>query len=345
MQEKLNGNPELNSYDYILVAFSGGKDSAASFLSLLEAGADPSKIELMHHDIDGREEGKGFMDWPVTPSYCAKFAAEFNVPIYFSWREGGFLREMLRDDKATARTHFETPAGLQTVGGLTVEQEATKRAKLAAAGKSTNLGTRLQFPQVGPSLSTRWCSASLKVDVCSIAINNQARFIGKRVLVVSGERAQESASRAMYNTFEVHKCNALKRTVHAYRPVHKWSEAQVWEILQRWNVNPHPAYKLAWGRLSCAACIFGSANQWASVKQIFPDRFERISKFEQLFGKTINRTQSVLELAHHGSAYAETANSEIVAQARSEEFTEAIRLAPGTWTMPAGAFKACGGPS
>jgi tRNA(Ile)-lysidine synthase TilS/MesJ len=47
--------PNLTSYDKIIVYFSGGKDSLACLLHLLEQGVDPAKIELWHHEIDGRE--------------------------------------------------------------------------------------------------------------------------------------------------------------------------------------------------------------------------------------------------------------------------------------------------
>ena len=43
---------DLAVYDRILVAFSGGKDSLAALLHLLELGVDPARIELHHHDVD-----------------------------------------------------------------------------------------------------------------------------------------------------------------------------------------------------------------------------------------------------------------------------------------------------
>lgn len=79
---------DLTQYDKIIVAFSGGKDSTACFLHLIDQGVPTEKIELWHHDIDGR--GPLFMDWESTPSYCRAFAKAFNVPIFFSWKEGGF---------------------------------------------------------------------------------------------------------------------------------------------------------------------------------------------------------------------------------------------------------------
>jgi len=79
---------DLESYDHIIIMFSGGKDSIAMVLYLIYLGF-AHKLELWHHEVDGREGGT-FMDWPATPAFCKAFAAAFNIPIYFSWRVGGF---------------------------------------------------------------------------------------------------------------------------------------------------------------------------------------------------------------------------------------------------------------
>ena len=110
--------PDLASYDHFLIAFSGGKDSVALALDLLERGVDPEKIELWHHDVDGREDHGNFMDWPVTADYCRKFAAAFGLRIYFSWRIGGFKRELLKTNAMIAPVAFETPEGVFPANGL-----------------------------------------------------------------------------------------------------------------------------------------------------------------------------------------------------------------------------------
>jgi len=319
---------QLDSYDHILIAFSGGKDSTACYLDLIEAGADHSKIELWHHDIDGRESDR-LMDWAVTPDYCRQFAEAFNVPLYTSWKVGGFSREMLRDNSRTAPIRFEKPDGsIGQVGG--------------ERGKGN---TRRKFPQVSADLSVRWCSAYLKVDVCSAAIRNQERFIDKKTLLVSGERAEESPGRAKYSEFEPDRADnrdgkRVSRHVDRYRPIHKWSEQDVWDIIKRHKVRVHPAYYIGWGRVSCSACIFGSKDQWASLNAIDPVQVSKISALEEEFGFTINRKKSVKELVSEGRPYWGV-TSDYVKDSLSDKYKKQIIIE--NWELPAGAFgDSCG---
>ncbi len=315
---------DLASYDHILVAFSGGKDSVACFLALLEAGVNKARIELWHHGIDGRPGTPAFMDWPCTPDYCRKFAQAWGVPIYFSWREGGFEREMLRENSRTAPAQFETPEGLRSAGG----QRGTE-------------STRRKLPQVSADLSVRWCSSSLKIEVCTMAIRNQPRFDGQRTLVVTGERAEESSARAKYKVFEPHRASCAKRHVDSYRAVHHWKRTDVWDIIQRHKINPHPAYRLGWGRVSCMICIFGSDNQFASVKQIAPAQLQKVADYEREFGVTIKPKKSVPQLCAAGQPYDMKPGD--IAAALSETFEEPIFIDP--WVLPAGAFGETAGPS
>lgn len=320
---------QLEKYDNIIVAFSGGKDSIACVLSLLEAGADKDKIELWHHDIDGHETGR-FMDWAVTKPYCDAFAKAIGIKIYYSWKVGGFSREMLRENSKTAPIRFEKPDG--TVGEI--------------GGTRGKESTRRKFPQVSADLSVRWCSAYLKVDVCSTAIRNQERFSGARTLLVSGERAEESPGRAKYAELEPDRSDnrggaRVDRYVDRYRPVHKWMESDVWAIIERWKIRVHPAYYIGWGRVSCAACIFGSAHQWATLNKIDPAQVAKIANYESEFGFTINRTKSVRELVDAGSAYEIEDKGNHVADSLSEEYHHEIII--DGWELPAGAYgESCG---
>lgn len=325
----------LEEYDYIIVAFSGGKDSTACFLDLLDRGVDRTKIELWHHLIDGAPGSEPFMDWPVTEDYCRQFATEFNVPIYFSWREGGFKQEMLRNGNPTGKVYWENEDG--SIG--------------SSGGKGPD-GTRRKFPQVSADLRVRWCSAYLKIDVMSAAINNQKRFTGKKTLVVTGERAEESKSRSKYKTFEDHRCNRKLRTVHHWRPIHDWKEEQVWEIIERHRVWVHPAYWMGWGRLSCMTCIFGSENQWASASALFPEMVGRIAEHEEEFGLTIRRDKSVREMVEAGEVYKPTQAylTEATGAQMSHHMKTALRAHTFwgeslPWELPPGAYGENAGPN
>lgn len=318
--------PALNEYDHIIVMFSGGKDSAASFLHLIDQGVDLDKVELWHHNIDGSPDQDHFMDWEVTPDYCRKFAEAFGVPIYFSWRQGGFHGELMKENDKTKPVTFQTPDGWDQAGGV--------RSKV---------GTRRMFPAKSANLQTRWCSGLLKIDVADLAINNQDRFQvpGKKTLVITGERAEESANRATYAEFEPHRTDnrdgkRVVRYVDHWRPVLKWEEAQVWDIMERHSVNPHPAYWLGFGRTSCAFCIFGSKNQWATLSEIMPDRFDGMAQKERDLDHTIDNTRDIETLAKDGQPFEGSQNPAMVALATQAEYDAPIFV--DQWELPAGAY-------
>lgn len=307
-------------------------------LYLLEQGVDPAKIELWHHDIDGEvsKEEKNFMDWPITKGYCVAFAMTFNMPIYFSWREGGFKQEMLRDNSLT--------------GDVLFEDEDFNIVRLPSLDRPAYYNTRRKFPQVSADLSTRWCSAYLKIDVAAKVINNQDRFRGIRTLILTGERGEESSARGKYNIMEVDKKSDLRdgkkfqRYVDHFRPIRDWEEADVWAIMERWRVRPHVAYEMGFSRVSCMKCIFGNADQFASAAYIDPEGTEEIAEFEDEFGVTIKRKESVRDLVAKGTPYA-AITPERKALAMAKVYPHDIIMPEGTWTLPAGAFKEGCGPT
>lgn len=326
-----NKGYHITQYDIYIVYFSGGKDSIACFLHLLELGIPRHKIELWHHNIDGQDEK--FMDWNITPAYCAAFAFAFGVKIYFSWKEGGFKGEMLREDSYTKATTFETPEGVKTIGGQGLR------------GKKS---TRLKFPQVSVDLSVRWCSAYLKVDIGAAAITNQERFKGLRTVCISGERGEESKARSNYAELEPDRSDNrdgknFQRYVDRWRAVKNWSEIEIWAIIERWKVRVHPCYYMGWSRCSCMFCIFGNADQFASAFAVNEDRGDEISMYEDSFGKTIKRNMSIRELRALGTPY-QAITPDLIALANSTEYHLTIIMKDTeTWRLPAGAFgESCG---
>ena len=234
---------DLDWYDYYLVSFSGGKDSIALALNLLKKGVAKERIILMHQHVDG-EPGvdQPFMDWPCTESYCRAFSQATGMRLLFQWRHGGFHREMLKQNARIAPVSFEyLGGGIGTAGGV--------RGKI---------GTRRLFPQVTADLSKRWCSPSLKIDVASIAINNEPAFKGKRLLFLSGERRQESAARSRYAEMEQHRTHTKTRHVDHWRMVIDWTEEMVWNIMREFKVTCL-ILLIAWAGVGCPAWRASSA--------------------------------------------------------------------------------------
>lgn len=319
-----------HAYDVVIVAFSGGKDSIACVLHLIEMGIRP---ELWHHDVDGRDDEKNAplkWDWPVTRSYCQSFAKAFGLDLYFSWRVGGLTGELLKENERTRPVQYERPDGTVGQGG----------------GLTGAISTRRRFPQIGASLLTRWCSSVAKIDVFAIALAGQERFRGKRVLVVTGERAEESANRARYAQAERHRNHQpgprAQRHVDHWRPVLHWNESEVWDIMRRHGVVAHPAYFLSLGRTSCQVCIFLGDDDLATIKSIAPDKIESMGRLEKSFGCTLKRDgRPITEHAAAGRGY--DYDPEIARLAMSSEYYQPIITSD--WQLPPGAYRHGAGPT
>ncbi|AJY53142.1 hypothetical protein [Halomonas sp. KO116] len=318
--------PDIDlNYDLFVVAFSGGKDSWASYLRLIELGVPRSRIEMWFHDVDGRE-GSTLMEWPFMADYNRKLAAELGVQLYASWLVGGFEGELNKENAYSAPHKVETPDGVITL------LRDTSRAKP---------GTRQRFPQVSADLNVRWCSSTLKIDVARRAINNQARFNGLRICFVTGERREESPNRAKYNQLEPHACDRRKgrlaRHVDTWRPVLHFNESDVWEIMERHGVLAPIPYRLSWPRSSCRSCIFNSPSIWATLRRYFPGSVETIAAYERKFDTTISRDRiNVMEIADKATPF-NILDEEALAQAFKAEYTLPI-IDRANWTLPAGAF-------
>lgn len=315
---------DLSIYDHIIVSMSGGKDSIAAFLHILDLGADKSKIELWHNAVDGRG-GRTFMDWVFLDDFHHRLADHYGVPLYFSWLEHGFEGEMLKENSFSHPHKVETPDGL-----ITLERDINRTKK----------GTRLRFPQQSANLMTRWCSSALKIDVARRALNNQERFKGKKILFITGERREESPNRSRYNQLEPHACDTrLGRTgrhVDAWRTVLHWTEEEVWQKLADHNFIAPVPYRLGWSRSSCMTCIYNGPAIWATIFEYFPERGKQILEYEERFKTTISRKKlNVFQISQDVKPFTIT-DLEALEQALTPEYK--LPLFTSNWELPKGAF-------
>lgn len=226
----------------------------------------------------------------------------------------------------------------------------TVMANIDQLGELERLGgKRHKFPAKGSTHQGRWCSGNLKAAVQDSVTSNLERTKSDvKVLVVSGERRGESKGRSRYNEMEIHRTNAEKkarRIVHQWRPVIDYSEKDVWEVLKRHKVNPHPCYRAGWNRCSCAMCIFSTPKLFAGIRELYPEEFELLKQDERILGFTLDNkcdldtfVGDALSCVYHG-------DKEAIRSLVTGEFTVDDIYVEDTWKYPAGAFHGAeGGP-
>lgn len=365
----------LEEYDLIVVLFSGGKDSTACYYKLLELGVPRERIELWHHDIDGGHPSRR-MDWRCTQNYCRSFAEAENVPLRVSYRANGFFGELYRVGASEPVRWIEPDTGEVRQCRLSRNylkcRELKEKAPADMEEQLRKYGYRMKFPAKSGDLSRRWCSAYLKIAVADSVMSNLdslgelEKLGGKRlsqdsvmsnmhktatdrkILIVSGERRAESSGRAKYNEMEIHRTNAEKkahRLVHQWRPVIDYSEKDVWEVLKRNRVNPHPCYRAGWNRCSCAQCIFSTPGLFAGIRELYPEEYEKLRQDEIILGFTLDNRCNLDDFVGDAKSCVYHGDSQALHSIITGEFTADDVYVKNEWKYPAGAFHGVeGGP-
>lgn len=210
-------------------------------------------------------------------------------------------------------------------------------------------GKHLKFPAKGSAHQGRWCSGALKTSVqdCFNDTLDSAKKDTK-ILVVSGERRGESKGRSRYNEIEIHRTNApikAHRIVHQWRAVIDYSERDVWEVLRRHRIRPHPCYSCGWNRCSCAMCIFSTPRLFAGIRELYPEDFAQLKNDENLLGFTIDNHCDLDTFIGNTKSCVYHGDKEALRSLITGDFPPESIYVKGTWKFPAGAFHGAeGGP-
>lgn len=342
----------LEEYDLIAVLLSGGKDSIACYYKLLELGVPRNKIEFWHHNIDGGHPSRR-MDWRCTQNYVKSFAEAEGIPLRTSWRVNGFFGELYRIGASEPVEWMEPDTGEIRQCRLSPNylkcQEIKQQAPEDMDEQLRQMGYRMKFPMKTGDLSRRWCSAYLKIMVADTVMSNLEKTKrNAKILVVSGERRGESAGRSKYNEMEIHRTNAEKkahRLVHQWRPVIDYSEKDVWEVLKRHKVNPHPCYRAGWNRCSCAMCIFSTPKLFAGIKELYPEDYELLKQDEKTLGFTLDNKCDLDSFVGNAKSCVYHGDQEALHSLITGDFLQDEVYVTGNWLYPAGAFHGAeGGP-
>ena len=349
----------LEMYDLVIVLISGGKDSIACYYKLLELGVPKSKIEFWHHDIDGGHPSRT-MDWRCTANYIRSFAEAEQIPLRVSWRKNGFFGELYRIGTSELIEWVDPETGEIYQCPPSKKYMECQKLKVAAISEMENklaeFGYRMKFPMKSGDLSRRWCSAYLKIMVAdtvlrnmnSVAANLTKTRMDIKLLIVSGERRGESVGRSKYNEIEIHRTNAVSkhhRTVHQWRPVIDYSEKDIWEVLKRHKVNPHPCYRAGWNRCSCAMCIFSTPRLFAGIRELYPKEYALLCQDEKILGFTLDNHCDLETYIGSADSCVYHGDKEAIQSLLTGEFPVESVYVKDKWKYPVGAFHgAAGGP-
>lgn len=254
-----------------IVSVSGGKDSTATYLLALEYS--------QRHGFDFRAV---FADTghehPATIEYVRNLGRITNGPEV----------EIVRADfsAAIARKRAFVAAD-ERPDGWSAEDKARALEILYPTGLPF-LDLCLEKGRF-PSRKAQFCTEELKIapilEGIIIPAKRAARAAGKPIEIIQwiGVRAEESAARAMYPRYERSDFTWL------WRPIHRWTAAQVFDMHRRHRVEPNPLYKLGMGRVGCMPCINCSKRELAEIARRFPEQIARVAEWEQLVKKASKR--------------------------------------------------------
>ncbi|MDX2974730.1 phosphoadenosine phosphosulfate reductase family protein, partial [Kribbella solani] len=212
----------IRDADWVVVSSSGGKDSQA-MLSYVVGRAKAlgmlDKVVVVHADL-------GVVEWRGTRELAAEQA-----------RLAGVRRfEVVRAKGADLL-------------GRVVLRYRTLKAKTEKEAREKGLDpATVKVPPAWPSSSARWCTSDVKRGPIWTLFTRLARelsHLGRpvRILNCIGQRAAESDNRAKMPPVEIDRSasNGV-RHVTTWRPIHAWTDAEVWREIARSGLPYHPAY-------------------------------------------------------------------------------------------------------
>ncbi|MBN1889994.1 MAG: hypothetical protein JW850_18505 [Thermoflexales bacterium] len=272
--------PRTGKAGAIVVSLSGGKDSVAMLLDLVERGLLPVAC---HYQCLPE-------DWRETLPYVQYVCEKVGVPLvaqqilYEPVGDGTGVRRLAVVDihKPGDIVPWNTPG---VIAGV------------------TDLAMRRGWP---PSASARFCTRYGKVELLDLWLRqNRSSLLAEQpeIWVALGERAAESPRRAR-KTATAPRLHWKREQVTAvnWLPVHTWSRRDTFRKLRDWGIEPHPAYQAqgmspasmydadveGGARTSCRFCIYASQAERCHQAQSEACRpvLDRLVEFERATGRT-----------------------------------------------------------
>jgi 3'-phosphoadenosine 5'-phosphosulfate sulfotransferase (PAPS reductase)/FAD synthetase len=127
-----------------------------------------------------------------------------------------------------------------------------------------------------PARMQRWCTRELKLDPLREYHDRVEAETGCDTVSVMGVRAEESESRSRMPEWE----DSDEWAGYVWRPLLRWTVADVIEIHRRHGVPMNPLYHRGHDRVGCYPCIFSRKEEIRLIADHAPDRIDEIRALE-----------------------------------------------------------------
>ncbi|EFH86433.1 phosphoadenosine phosphosulfate reductase family protein [Ktedonobacter racemifer] len=284
--------PDLHQATRVVVSVSGGKDSIAMLLEVLETV--PHELVIAHHQIV-------LEDWPGTVEYCGTVCRRLGVPLYCT--------QASYSGYECLECHHRYLVSCATLSIPWCRACGSRQAKYLRQVESVL--DLVEWRQAWPSLSVRFCTSYFKRDNFNSWARANAHMLGDHPVICLGERALESRGRAKLPMWR--ERSGLKQGwMHEWRPVLSWRRIEVFQKMQAYQVEPHYCYDLqgmteqdmyetdieGGPRMSCVMCFLKSPEQLRTGYYTQEGRavMERALAIEAKTGHTIQHGHALAEM-------------------------------------------------
>lgn len=255
-----------------VLSHSGGKDSQAQMIQVLDAGIPASQCLVVHASL-------GDIEWPGALELAQAQAEAAGIPFLVAH---AFYKD------GSPKT-FENK----------VEYQFARRPDAPSFPGPRNRWCTSEL-KTGP----------IEREVRQW-IKRQREYRGKRwhtVVMCTGLRAQESEDRRNAAPWSLNTDNSTRdRAWFDWLPIHSLSTLDVFQTIEAAGQEPHPAYGVVSiegepyasknERLSCLFCIFASKHDIANAAKAHPQVYARFTALEaRVTGVLSTRRKSLAEL-------------------------------------------------
>lgn len=251
----------------VIVSVSGGKDSHLCYLLMLQRGRPfmPVMADTGH-------------EHPVTMEHVA----------YMHERTGGPPVRIVRADftERMARKRLYVDAVWREQG---VPSSVCDQAIAVLHPTGIPFLDLCLWKGRFPSSRVRFCTQELKVRPIEEQVQVPALEAHGRCVVVTGERADESAPRARLPRLQRVRWRDPAGTMVRYRPLLTMTADDVIGAIRQFGDEPNPLYRLGMNRVGCMPCIMARKAELRVIAQRWPEEVARVEEWEALAAQASKR--------------------------------------------------------